>query len=150
MPYLCAGQISSGLWASRASLFPGEQEGHLDKLPAHFESPCLRPVSSTVAEKSLIPSALHYTKCVYHEVLAFVPNKLWPWMSYASALWNPCEWKAMITEMSTRDAAGNERLRPKESRLVKGTRALILKAVLSMSSLHGKLSQERTSVFSVC
>lgn len=86
--YTYAGQVSSCLWASRTPLFPGEEKGSLDILSSDFESPCLRPVSNTSAEKPLIPTALYYTRDMWHEVLAFDPNKLQTRMLCAGAVWN--------------------------------------------------------------
>lgn len=71
-------------------------------------------------------------------------------MSSGRASSNQRARKAITTEMGTGDAASSEGLSAEELGLVKGTSALTSKAVLSTSSLHGKLSQERTSVFSVC
>lgn len=56
----------------------------------------------------------------------------------------------MLVEDGHGDVTGNKGLPAEGPGMVKGTSALTLKAVLSTSSLYGKLSQERTSVFSVC
>lgn len=67
-----AGEVSSGLWARRAPLFPAVEKGFLDIL----FSPSLRPVSGTTGEKPLILTALYYTRDTWREVLAFDLNKL--------------------------------------------------------------------------
>lgn len=59
-----------------------------------------------------------------------------------------CE--AMLAEDGHGDVTGSKGLPAEGPGMVKGTGALTLKAVLSTSSLYGKLSQERTSVFAVC